>query len=95
MKLLRHIAVLALLAVCFASCQKEDAVQPCDHGTEQAGVNEKDRLTGIPGGNAGADAQDGATEGTSPDDNTGEDPTGISDDGDDISDSEKTRKKRR
>lgn len=85
--------ILSLLAT---SCSKEEAVEPCS-SANQENVNAKD-LAGKPTvANDASDAQqglDGAvivipTEGGDPDD------SGISDDGDDLSDSERVRKKRR
>lgn len=93
MNSLRHILLLTLLAMAVTSCQKEEAIQPCGQDTEAPEATAKDLPVGGTG-NADPEPSEGNTNGTTepaPD----EDPTGISDDGDDISDGEKSRKKRR
>jgi len=94
---MRHIALLCLLAVFVVSCTK-DVVGPCGTVGNESEFNGKNRPNGSPihgtdgpgigtaqGGEGAADPAGGAEPG----------PSGISDDGDDISDSEKSRRKRR
>jgi len=76
------IALVAVLAL-FASCTKEDLVAPCGHGEVS---NAKASDLGATGQGTPADASSGGT--------TDPDGTGISDDGDDLSGSERNRKKR-
>lgn len=96
MKSLKQLALLALLVVALASCTKEEAVHPCNSDTEAEAVNAKNlRTTGIGQANGEGSQQEGVTNGGVGNPGTGNDPSGISDDGDDISDGEKSRKKRR
>lgn len=84
-----------LFALLASSCSKEEMVQPWDSGMheEQGVAKDNPVVTEAPDVASDADGQQGSTgPGTRPPD---EDPSGISDDGDDLSDSEKTRKKRR
>ncbi|MGV3638004.1 MAG: hypothetical protein ACO1NQ_10235 [Flavobacteriales bacterium] len=95
MKHLKHIPLIALLAFVLVSCSKEDAVEPCKTGTTTEEVNAKSdrRPVVIDAGDQGT-APEGVTEGT-PTAQPDPGPPGTSDDGDDISDGEKSRKKRR
>lgn len=95
MKCLKHIALVALLAVVLVSCSKEDAVEPCGSGSTTEEVNAKSnrKPVVIDAGEPGT-AHEGVTDGT-PTDPPDSGTPGISDDGDDISDGEKSRKKRR
>lgn len=89
---LPFVLLFALLA---SSCSKEEVVQPCNTGThEEAGAAKGlPVISEAPDVASDVDGQQGSAEpGTRP---PGDDPSGISDDGDDLSDSEKTRKKRR
>lgn len=87
---MRNPIILAVLLVFMASsCTKDDAVSPCSsHATDEGTV--KNARIPIPP----APSQDGQiiTEPSRPSDPDG---TGISDDGDDLSNNEKSRKKRR
>jgi hypothetical protein len=77
-------SALVLLAVLFllASCQKDALVEPCGNGqVEEA----KAASSGGDGGSSEAAGNGGVTD---------VDDAGISDDGDDISGSERTRKKK-
>ncbi len=90
----RHLIVFVLLAVLATACTKEDRVRPSDQAAHNV-VPTKNTAGGGVGvaGTGNPPPQEGAVSGGTPDTNTGT--VGISDDGDDISDSEKTRKKRR
>lgn len=84
-----------LFALLVTSCSKEEAVQPCNSSAHQEEGVAKGLpvVTEAPDVSSDVDPQQGATEpGTRP---PTDDPSGISDDGDDLSDSEKSRKKRR
>lgn len=90
---LKYIALFAL-ALAFVSCSKEEAIQPqTDLSTA---VSTKNKTTGTPDTSTGGsgEPQHGLTT-CNPAGGTGTTQTGISDDGDDLSDSEKSRKKRR
>jgi hypothetical protein len=95
MKCLKHIALVALLAVALVSCSKEDAVEPCEAGNTTEAVNAKsNRRPVVTDAGGTGTPQEGVTDGT-PTDPPDSGTPGISDDGDDISDGEKSRKKRR
>ncbi|MBX2974243.1 MAG: hypothetical protein KF797_14195 [Flavobacteriales bacterium] len=100
MRSIRHITLLALMALFIVSCTK-DAVAPCGGAAHEvdANANAKNRNAGVPAVDPGSSpaacpAQSPGT-GSDPAGDVGSAPTGISDDGDDISDSEKSRKKPR
>lgn len=95
MKCLKHIALVALLAVVLVSCSKEDAVEPCQAGntTEQVNAKSARKPVIVDAGDSNT-AHEGVTDGA-PTDQPDPGTPGISDDGDDISDGEKSRKKRR
>ena len=96
MKSLKQLALLALLVVALASCTKEEAVHPCNSDTEAEAVNAKNlRTTGVGQANGDVSPQEGANNEGTGNPPSGDGQTGISDDGDDISDGEKSRKKRR
>ena len=93
---LKQLALLALLVVALASCTKEEAVHPCNSDTEAEAVNAKNlRTTGIGQTNGEGNPQEGITNDGAGNPPAGTEPWDISDDGDDISDGEKSRKKRR
>lgn len=91
---LRYIISLALLSVLATACTKEAAVEPCSGSSEHTEGSAKDRPLSLTDGPDPV-SHEGDTAEPVTDDNVGGDDQGISDDGDDISDSEKTRKKRR
>ncbi len=96
MNSLKQLALSAILVMALASCTKEEAVHPCNSDTEAEAVNAKNlRTTGIGQTNGEGSQQEGVTNDGVGNPGTGNDPSGISDDGDDISDGEKSRKKRR
>jgi hypothetical protein len=81
----RFLSLLGLLVVVslLASCSKEELVEPCDHTTNEA--------------KAASNDEGEATDPVEASENTNEnDPDGntISDDGDDLSGSERNRKKK-
>ncbi len=84
--------IIGLLAT---SCSKEEPVEPCS-SAHQEEVNAKDAVGKPNVVDDATDAQNGLGEPVivepTGDDNGG---SGISDDGDDLSDSERARKKRR
>ena len=84
-------AVLAVM-VMFSACSKEEMVCPVDH-TEQSGDA---KSTSLSAGSSGTSTASGPSGYNSPTTNnpTAGDTRGISDDGDDLSDSEKGRKRR-
>ncbi|HPF90352.1 MAG: hypothetical protein H6592_11975 [Flavobacteriales bacterium] len=92
MKPFRHIVLFALLAIMAVGCGKEEAIKP-----STSGVGTELMAKGRLGAGQGVDGDDKPQEGINGCDADGPDQgsPGISDDGDDISDSEKTRKKRR
>ena len=79
--------VFGLLAT---SCTKEDAVEPCNHENAQEGTN-KDGYSVVDPNGAASQGQAGVNEPGTPK----PDPNDISDDGEDLSDSEKARRKPR
>lgn len=93
MKSMRHIMLLCLMAIFVASCTK-DVVGPC--GVPD--TNGKSRTNGVlptDPSNPALGPTQGAGGTSEPAVGSDPNPTGISDDGDDISDSEKSRRKRR
>jgi hypothetical protein len=87
MKRLLPLLLIALLAV---ACSKEDVVAPCNAPSEEH-VSAKDLKPTTLGDETG-DTQEGISGGHVDPPSDG---SGISDDGDDLSDSERSRKKRR
>ncbi|HRH68272.1 MAG TPA: hypothetical protein PLB89_02075 [Flavobacteriales bacterium] len=87
--------VVLLIGLLATSCSKEEPVEPCS-SAHQEEVNEKDNAGKPIVSENAADGQQGLGEPVIATPTGGDtDGTGISDDGDDLSDSERVRKKRR
>lgn len=93
MKPLQHILLFAILAIMAVGCSKEEPVRPDTMDASGGTFVAKDR-TGVVQDTSGDSTPQEGINGCEPNSPDG-DGSGISDDGDDISDSEKTRKKRR
>lgn len=85
----RAFAVLVLTSFLLVSCSKEELVEPC---AEHSTVAPKGRTPSGPGSEMGQGNSISGQGTISPKGDTG---TGISDDGDDLSDSERSRVKPR
>jgi len=94
--MLRPLPTLLLIGLLFTACSKEDGVQPCGSGSDDT---LQDQGTAKAKDTSGTSTEKPLTNESSAPPNgnttlTGDD-QGISDDGDDLSDSEKSRKKPR
>lgn len=92
MKSVPHILLLVATALSLVACTKEEPVVP---GTDGATLMTKDRIGSTTGISDGDNTPHAGVTGCEPTDPPPGDDPSISDDGDDISDSEKSRKKRR
>lgn len=88
-----YLPLLALICLLASSCQKDDAVEPCGSGVHEQGSSKSIVGKPIPIDDGIANQQ--MIEDPVPPPPSDDEGSGISDDGDDLSDSERTRKKRR